>query len=88
MLFPENESQRLEVLHQYQILDTPPEVVFDGLAQLAANFCETPIALITLVDAEREWFKSKIGVTTSQVPRNISFGSYTICENQILIIPD
>ncbi|MBD2613018.1 MAG: PAS domain S-box protein [Nostoc sp. ZfuVER08] len=88
MLFPENESQRLEVLHQYQILDTPPEVVFDGLAQLAANFCQTPIALITLVDAEREWFKSKIGVTTSQVPRNISFGSYTIWESQILIIPD
>ncbi|RCJ22674.1 ATPase [Nostoc sp. ATCC 43529] len=88
MLFPENESHRLEVLNQYQILDTPPEEVFDGLAQLAANFCETPIALITLVDAEREWFKSKIGVTTSQVARNISFGNYTILESQILIIAD
>ncbi|WP_445633743.1 ATPase [Nostoc sp. DSM 114161] len=88
MLFPENESQRLEVLNQYQILDTPPEKVFDGLAQLAANFCETPIALITLVDAEREWFKSKIGITTSEVARNISFGNYTIRESQILIIPD
>ncbi|MCF2148186.1 PAS domain S-box protein [Desmonostoc muscorum LEGE 12446] len=88
MLFPDNENQRLEVLNQYQILDTPPEKVFDGLAQLAANFCETPIALITLVDAEREWFKSKIGVTTSEVPRNISFGGYTILQNQILIIPD
>jgi len=88
MLFAENESQRLEVLNGYQILDTPPEEVFDGLAQLAANFCETPIALITLVDAEREWFKSKIGVTTSEVARNISFGNYTILENQILIIPD
>ncbi|MFN6564102.1 MAG: GAF domain-containing protein [Nostoc sp. ChiSLP01] len=88
MLSPENESQRLEVLNQYQILDTPPEEVFDGLAQLAANFCETPIALITLVDAKREWFKSKIGVTTSEVARNISFGNYTILESQILIIPD
>ncbi|WP_392535746.1 PAS domain S-box protein [Nostoc sp. C117] len=88
MLFPENENQRLEVLNHYQILDTPPEEVFDELAQLAANLCETPIALISLVDAEREWFKSKIGVTTSEVPRNISFGSYTILENQILIIPD
>ncbi|MBG1245059.1 PAS domain S-box protein [Nostoc sp. NZL] len=88
MLFPENESQRLEVLNQYQILDTPPEEVFDELAQLAANLCETPIALISLVDAEREWFKSKIGITISEVPRSISFGSYTILQSQILIIPD
>ncbi|MEH2060288.1 MAG: PAS domain S-box protein [Nostoc sp.] len=88
MLFPENESQRLEVLNQYRILDTPPEEVFDELAQLAANFCETPIALISLVDAEREWFKSKIGVTISEVSRSISFGSYTILQSQILIIPD
>lgn len=88
MLFPENESQRLEVLNQYQILDTPPEEIFDELTQLAANLCETPIALISLVDAEREWFKSKIGVTTSEVSRSISFGSYTILQSQILIIPD
>ncbi|WP_375505278.1 PAS domain S-box protein [uncultured Nostoc sp.] len=88
MLFPENESQRLEVLNQYQILDTPPEEIFDELAQLAANLCETPIALISLVDAEREWFKSKIGVTISEVPRSISFGNYTLLQNQILIIPD
>ncbi|MHC0063872.1 PAS domain S-box protein [Nostoc sp. UIC 10890] len=88
MLFPENESQRLQVLNEYQILDTPPEEVFDELAQLAANFCETAIALISLVDAEREWFKSKIGVTISEVPRSISFGSYTILQSEILIIPD
>ncbi|MCC5644212.1 PAS domain S-box protein [Nostoc sp. CHAB 5824] len=88
MLFPENESQRLEVLNQYQILDSPPEEIFDELAQLAANLCETPIALISLVDAEREWFKSKIGVNISEIPRSISFSSYTILQNQILIIPD
>ncbi|MEH1895529.1 MAG: PAS domain S-box protein [Nostoc sp.] len=88
MLLPENEGQRLEVLNQYQILDTPPEEIFDELAQLAANLCETPIALISLVDTEREWFKSKIGVTTSEIPRSISFGSYTILQSKILIIPD
>ncbi|MEH2201779.1 PAS domain S-box protein [Nostoc sp.] len=88
MLLPENEGQRLEVLNQYQILDTPPEGIFDELAQLAANLCETPIALISLVDTEREWFKSKIGVTTSEIPRSISFGSYTILQSKILIIPD
>lgn len=88
MLFPENQSQRREVLNQYQILDTPSEEIFDELAQLAANFCETPIALISLVDAERELFKSKIGLTISEIPRSISFGSYTILQSQILIIPD
>ncbi len=88
MLFPENEIQRLEVLNQYKILDTPPEEIFDELAQLAANLCETPIALISLVDVEREWFKSKIGVTISEVPRSISFGNYAILQNKILIIPD
>ncbi|MEH2193904.1 MAG: GAF domain-containing protein [Nostoc sp.] len=88
MLLPENENQRLEVLNQYQILDTLPEELFDELAQLAANLCETPIALISLVDAEREWFKSKIGLTTPEISRSISFGSYTILQSQILIIPD
>ncbi|MFN6463694.1 MAG: PAS domain S-box protein [Nostoc sp. DedVER02] len=88
MLLPENESQRLEVLNQYQILDTPPEELFDELAQLAANFCETPIALISLIDAEREWFKSKIGLTIPEISRSISFSSYTILESQILIIPN
>ncbi|MEA5624519.1 PAS domain S-box protein [Nostoc sp. UHCC 0251] len=88
MLFPENESQRLEVLNQYQILDTPPEEIFDELAQLAANLCETPIAFISLVDAEREWFKSKIGVTISEISRSISISSYTILQSKILIIQD
>lgn len=88
MLLPENESQRLEVLNQYQILDTPPEDFFDELAQLATNLFETPIALISLVDAEREWFKSKIGLTTPEISRSISFGSYTILQSQILTISD
>ncbi|MDZ8188065.1 MAG: PAS domain S-box protein [Nostoc sp. ChiSLP02] len=88
MLFTQNESQRLEVLSQYKILDTPPEEIFDGLAQIAANFCETPIALITLIDEKREWLKSKIGVTISEFPRNLAFGSYTILQNDILIIQD
>jgi PAS domain S-box-containing protein len=88
MLFSTNENQRLEALSQCQILDTPSTAVFDEIAQLAAELCETPVALITLVDAEREWFKAKIGITTTEVPRNCSFGSYTIVEQEILIIPD
>lgn len=88
MLSPDNESKRLDALDQYQILDTPAEEVFDELTQLAANLCETPIALISLVDAQREWFKSKVGINVSEVSRNIAFGSYTILEAEIFIIPD
>ncbi|MBD2628404.1 GAF domain-containing protein [Trichormus variabilis] len=85
---PENEYHRLKVLYEYQILDTGSEEIFDDLVQLAADLCETPIAWISLVDAEREWFKSKVGLTRSEVPRNVGFGSYTILQNEILIIPD
>jgi PAS domain S-box-containing protein len=85
---PENEYDRLQVLHKYQIIDTESEAVFDDLVQLAADLCETPIAVISLVDARREWFKSKVGLTVSEVPRNFAFGSYTILQNEILIIPD
>ncbi|WP_096608371.1 PAS domain S-box protein [Calothrix sp. NIES-2100] len=88
MRLPKNESQRLELLHQYQILDTPPTEIFDELAQLAADVCDAPIALISLVDAEREWFKSKVGINQSEIPRSVSFGAYTILESEILIIPD
>jgi two-component sensor histidine kinase len=88
MFLPNNEPQRLKLLNQYQILNTPQETVFDEIAQLAADICETPIALISLVDEQREWFKSKIGVNISEVPRNLSFGDYIILETEILIIPD
>ncbi|WP_096595425.1 PAS domain S-box protein [Calothrix sp. NIES-2098] len=88
MLLPKNERQRLELLHQYQILDTPSEEIFDELAQLAADVCDVSIAVISLVDAEREWFKSKVGINQSEIPRSISFGTYTILESEILIVPD
>jgi PAS domain S-box-containing protein len=88
IILPDNENQRLELLHQYQILDTPPEEFFDDLVQLAADMCDTPIALISLVDAEREWFKSKVGINISEIPRCVSFGAYTILENKILTISD
>ncbi|MBD2208687.1 GAF domain-containing protein [Calothrix sp. FACHB-156] len=88
MLLPDRERQRLELLYQYRILDTVPEEFFDELTQLAADLCEMPIAMISLVDAEREWFKSKVGVNQAEVPRNLAFGAYTILEIESLIIPD
>lgn len=86
---PSNESARLEVLHQLQILDTPPEKVFDDLTTLAAYICHTPIALMTLVDAERQWFKSKVGLDFNETDRAISFCAHAILGiNDVFVIPD
>jgi two-component system cell cycle sensor histidine kinase/response regulator CckA len=83
-----NESRRLKVLWQYDILDTVPEEVFDDLTELAARICEAPIALISLVDEDRQWFKSKIGVTVTETSRDISFCAHAIKQQELFIIPD
>ena len=67
MVLPNDECERIEALRRCHILDTAPEDVFDELALLAAQICRTPIALITLVDAKREWFKSKFGLTVDEI---------------------
>lgn len=83
-----NESARLEALRQYQILDTPPEEAFDDLAFLAAQICNTPIALINLIDANRQWFKAKVGLNLPEMPRNNGFDSICMESGEVLIIPD
>ncbi|QMS91392.1 PAS domain S-box protein [Nostoc edaphicum CCNP1411] len=83
-----NESARLEALRQYQILDTPPEEAFDDLAFLAAQICNTPIALINLIDANRQWFKAKVGLNLQEMPRNNGFDSICMESGEVLIIPD
>ena len=85
---PPNEEQRLEALAQYKILDTPKDKAFDDLTRLAAYICGTPISLITLVDAERQWFKSKVGLEASQTPRNVAFCAHAILQPDPFIIPD
>ena len=85
---PPNESKRLKVLWQYEVLDTVPEEVFDDLTELAARICEAPIALITLVDEKRQWFKSKVGVTVSETSRDLSFCAYAITQGELFIVPD
>jgi len=85
---PKNEKKRLNVLWQYDVLDTVPEEVFDDLTDLAAHICETPIALISLVDEDRQWFKSKIGMTISETSRDISFCAHAITSDGLLIVPD
>src|SRR3954453_5563450 len=85
---PTNEKQRLKVLWQYDLLDTVPEEIFDDLTELAARICEAPIAMITLVDEDRQWFKSKVGVNLSETSRDISFCGHAITQSEIFIVPD
>src|SRR5579862_4352259 len=83
-----NEKQRLKVLWEYDVLDTVPEEIFDDLTELAAHICEAPIALITLVDEDRQWFKSKIGVTLNETSREISFCAHAINQPELFIVPN
>lgn len=84
----QNEERRLDALYEYSILDTAPEQAFDDLALLAKQIAGTPIALINFVDADRQWFKAKLGLNVSEMPRNIGFGSLCVCLGETLIIPD
>jgi GAF domain-containing protein len=85
---PKNEAYRLKVLWQYDVLDTVPEEVFDDLADLAAHICNAPVALISLVDEDRQWFKSRIGLTITETSRDISFCAHAIMRDGLFIIPD
>jgi GAF domain-containing protein len=84
----QSESKRLKVLWQYDVLDTVPEEVFDDLTELAARICEAPVAMISLVDEDRQWFKSKVGVTMNETSRDVSFCAHAIRQEGLFIIAD
>ncbi|MBD2507410.1 sensor domain-containing diguanylate cyclase [Nostoc muscorum FACHB-395] len=84
-----NEAERLKALTDYNILDTLPEQAFDDLTAIAAYVCKTPIALISLVDADRQWFKSNIGLKVRETPRESAFCSHAILQPEnILVVPN
>ncbi len=86
--FPENEIERLKSLISYDILDTLPDKDLDAITQLASYICDTPISLITLIDKERQWFKSKFGMDIREISRNISFCQETIRRDDLFVVPD
>lgn len=86
---PGDEVDRLAVLSSYEVLDTSPELAFDDLVKLAAQICETPIALISLVDDSRQWFKAKVGLDAEETPRDIAFCSHAILQpEELLVVQD
>jgi hypothetical protein len=84
---PANESDRLQALHQCKILDTAGDYRFDDIVRLAAQICDVPIALVGLMDSDRQWFKANVGLDLTEVARNIAFCSHTIGQS-LLIVPD
>jgi diguanylate cyclase (GGDEF)-like protein len=85
---PQDEEVRLKTLRSLNILDTPPEERFDRLTRMAKRILGVPFALVSLVDENRQWFKSSVGLSVSETPRDISFCGHAILGNEIFIIPD
>ena len=86
--FPSDEVNRVAALHALQVLDTPAEGEFDALVKAAALVCDVPIALISLIDTERQWFKARMGLDATETPRNLAFCSHAILEEQIFEVPN
>jgi GAF domain-containing protein len=85
---PDNEAQRLAALREYQVLDSAAEQIYDDITALAAYVCDVPIAMISLVDESRQWFKSKLGLNEQETPRDVAFCAHAILQTEPLIVRD
>ncbi|HZE84746.1 MAG TPA: GAF domain-containing sensor histidine kinase [Puia sp.] len=85
---PDDEIARLRLLQEYGILDTPEEEEFNEIVRLASKICHVPISLITLIDADRQWFKAKTGLDLAWTPRDISFCGHAMLNGEIFVVPD
>jgi len=85
---PRGEAQRLAALHELDLLDTEAEERFDRITRLAAGLLGTPVALVTLIDRERQWFKSRVGTPVTETPREVAFCAHAILGDEPLVVPD
>lgn len=85
---PQNDTARIDALNAYDVLDTPKEMSFDALTRLAARIFGVPIALVSLVDEDRQWFKSAHGLDAEQTPRDQAFCTYAVMDDEPLIVHD
>jgi PAS domain S-box-containing protein len=84
----QNELERLKALREYDVLDTLPEQALDDITSLAAAICGAPIAMVSLVDENRQWFKSKVGIEATETTRDISFCGHAVQQRELFIVPD
>lgn len=85
---PENETERLAALRRYQVLDSESEQAFDEIVELASQICQTPIALVSLIDEKRQWFKASVGLDATETPRELAFCAHAIHGEQLFEIPE
>jgi two-component system sensor histidine kinase/response regulator len=85
---PANEAARLSALRRYDVLDTPAEPGFDRVTRLAARLLDVPMSWVALIDADRQWFKSCIGVRMQETPRSVSFCAHAVAADVVLVVPD
>ena len=85
---PFDEDRRLDILKSYAVLDTPPEPIFDQVTRSVARLFNVPVAIVSLIDRDRVWFKSGIGVKVRELRRSITFCAHAIMQNSVMVVPD